>query len=166
VFRKKKKAIMPWRVREEPEKPAVKVYPDGREVCSDTADGKAEYDHRRRVMLERQGGVCCICGRPLKHSDASFEHEHCRGAGGAWRDDRTELPDGRWINGAACWTCNSAKGSALGHYNDAHNELLNLRNLSGNMEDDERQRENLGSRSAHEAQREEPRPQTGSQGMP
>lgn len=125
MWRKKKKSIMPWRVRKEPPKPAVKVYPDGREVCSDTPAGKAEYKRRTLAMLERQKGLCCICGRPLPPSEATFEHEHCRGAGGAWRDDRLELPGGRWINGACHWICNSIKGSTLGHYNDEHNKSLN-----------------------------------------
>ena len=41
-----------------------------------------------------------------------------RGLGGGFRDDRISLPDGKWLNGAMCWICNSIKGSSLGHYND------------------------------------------------
>ena len=128
---------MPWRVHEEPKKPAVKVYADGREVCSDTSEGKAEYKRRTLLMLTRQKFFCCLCHRPLLPGEATMDHEHCRGNGGAWRDDRTVLPDGRWINGAMCWICQGIKGSTLGHYNDEHNALLNLRNVSDNMVDDE-----------------------------
>jgi hypothetical protein len=37
--------------------------------------------------------------------------------GGGKRDDRTELPDGKWLNGAAHYECNQWKSSRLIRYN-------------------------------------------------
>jgi hypothetical protein len=97
--------------------PAVRIYPDGREVINLlTAEGKAEYRRRTLEMLERQDGRCCLCYQPLRKQDATFEHEAGRGMSGGHRDDRTVV-GGRWINGAACCTCNSRKGSRRGTYN-------------------------------------------------
>ena len=96
----------------------VRVYAGGRECCNMlTAAGKREYRRRVGVMLERQEGRCCLCYKPLSLEAATFEHEAGRGMGGGIRDDRTEWPDGTWINGAACWECNSAKGSKKIRYN-------------------------------------------------
>jgi hypothetical protein len=97
---------------------AVQVFAGGREVCNRmAAAGKKEYRRRVAVMLERQEGRCCLCYKPLRLELATFEHEHGRGMGGGIRDDRTQWPDGTWINGAACWECNAAKGSRRGTYN-------------------------------------------------
>jgi hypothetical protein len=103
--------------------------PDGREICrnhplSGTSEGRAEYKRRIALMLERQNGICCLavhlgcCPGPLVLSQATFEHETGRGMGGSRRDDRTELPNGKWINGAACWQGNQKKGGNRLKYND------------------------------------------------
>jgi hypothetical protein len=102
--------------------------PDGRQICRNhplagTSEGRAEYKRRITAMLERQNGICCLavhlncCAGPLSRKDASFEHEHGRGMGGLRRDDRIELPNGDWINGAACVNGNSLKGGNRLRYN-------------------------------------------------
>lgn len=58
-----------------------------------------------------------MCPGYLYEEDATFEHEYCRGGGK--RDDRTELPDGTWVNGAAHMACNYWKGSRHIGYNSA-----------------------------------------------
>lgn len=88
---------------------AVRVYPDGREVCQDSKAGWVEYNRRVKVMWERQDRRCCLCGKPLALRNATFEHQRRRGMGAAWRDDRIER-DGEPWNGAAHWVCNSEKG--------------------------------------------------------
>lgn len=62
---------------------AVRVYPDGREVCQDSKDGWIEYKRRVKVMLHRQGGRCCLCNKPLALGNATFEHQRRRGMGAA-----------------------------------------------------------------------------------
>lgn len=100
----------------EPE--TVRVTREGRELCNlMTAAGKAEYRRRILAMLQRQGGRCCLCLKMLKPERATFEHEAGRGMAGGHRDDRIVLPGGVWINGAACWRCNSLKGSRRISYN-------------------------------------------------
>jgi hypothetical protein len=115
--------------------PAVRVYPDGREVCEtrldhpEGADGRAEYKRRKKAMWERQKGICCLygflpqCPGKLLLKDCTFEHEDGRGAGGSKRDDRIELPDGTWINGVSHLLCNGAKGSKHIPFNRARNAL-------------------------------------------
>jgi hypothetical protein len=88
---------------------AVRVYPDGREVCVDSPAGWREYKRRVSVMLQRQNRKCCLCGRPLSLGNATFEHQRRRGMGAAWRDDRI-FKDGQDWNGAAHWSCNVEKG--------------------------------------------------------
>jgi hypothetical protein len=88
---------------------AVRVYRDGREVCQNSKAGWLEYNRRIKVMVQRQGHRCCLCGRPLSLGNATFEHQRRRGMGAAWRDDRIEK-DGLPWNGAAHWVCNSVKG--------------------------------------------------------
>jgi hypothetical protein len=90
---------------------AVMVRRDGRECCQNNKSGRAEYRWRTLEMLERQRGLCCLCGLPLKPADATFDHEHGRGMGGGKRDDRISLPDGTTQNGAAHGHCNFRKGS-------------------------------------------------------
>lgn len=89
---------------------AVIKYRDGREVCVDTAGGWREYKRRVKVMLQRQGGRCCLCGKPLALGNATFEHQRRRGMGAAWRNDRIEDSEGQPTNGAAHWTCNAERG--------------------------------------------------------
>jgi hypothetical protein len=88
---------------------SYRIYPDGREVCVDSPEGWREYKRRVKVMLQRQGGRCCLCNRPLALGNATFEHQRRRGIGAAWRDDRI-FKDGQEWNGAAHWVCNSEKG--------------------------------------------------------
>lgn len=104
----------------------IEVMPDGREILNKgTLAGRKEYRDRTMRMVERQHSRCCLeghipeCPGYLKHRDATFEHED--GRSGGRQDDRIELPDGRWINGAAHWICNQLKGSRRIPYNDAHN---------------------------------------------
>jgi len=88
---------------------AVRVYPGGREVCRDSKAGWLEYKRRVKLMWERQGRRCCLCGRPLALWNATFEHQRRRGIGAAWRDDRI-TKDGQDWNGAAHWVCNAGRG--------------------------------------------------------
>jgi len=88
---------------------AVRVYRDGREVCQDSSAGWREYKRRVEAMLLRQGGRCCLCGRPLSLANATFEHQRRRGMGAAWRDDRI-VKDGEDWNGVSHWVCNEVKG--------------------------------------------------------
>jgi hypothetical protein len=83
---------------------AVRVYPDGREVCQDSPAGWREYKRRVEAMLLRQGGRCCLCKKRLALGQATFEHQRRRGAGAAWRDDREDR------NGVSHWICNMEKG--------------------------------------------------------
>jgi len=96
---------------------AVRVYQDGREVCNlQTKAGRSEYAFRIWQMLLRQTHRCCLCGKWLRSEEATFEHQDGRGMGGGHRDDRIEV-DGKPINGAAHFWCNSAKGSRRMNYN-------------------------------------------------
>jgi hypothetical protein len=105
----------PKQVRRKPD--AVKVYPDGREVCAATPAGVKEYRDRTRKMWARQGHVCglqiselCVGKKWLSPGGATFDHEDGRGMGAARRDDRIEK-DGKPYNCAACGYCNAEKGS-------------------------------------------------------
>ena len=100
-------------------KPAVRVMPSGREVCDlKTKAGRDEYNRRIEEMLVRQNGKCCLqisekCRKKqgsLSKAVATFEHQVPRGHGGGSRDDRI-MKDGKPINGASCFDCNSAIGS-------------------------------------------------------
>lgn len=89
---------------------AVRLHPDGREVCQDSPAGWKEYSRRVEAMLVRQNWRCCLCGKRLGLRDATFEHQRRRGMGAAWRDDRIVNEDDSVRNGAAHWVCNSEKG--------------------------------------------------------
>lgn len=89
---------------------AVRVYPDGREVCQDSPAGYREYTRRVGVMVERQRFRCCLCNERLARTDATFEHQRRRGMGAAFRDDRIVDSEGTEVNGAAHWICNEGKG--------------------------------------------------------
>lgn len=85
-------------------------YPSGREVCKDEKPaGRNEYRGRTLAMVQRQGWICALCGATMGF-DASFDHEHGRGMGGAKRDDRIEI-EGQWQNAAVHIRCNTEKGS-------------------------------------------------------
>lgn len=96
---------------------AVRVYPDGREVCNLLCKAGV-YEYKRRIfqMWARQNERCCICHLPLQLDKATFEHQDGRGMDGAHRDDRIEK-NGHLYNGAAHWWCNRDKGSQRMTYN-------------------------------------------------
>jgi hypothetical protein len=107
-----------------PPKPAVKVYPSGREVCSKSKAGRDEYRRRVQTMWQRQGGrrglqiseYCKSVGGFMRLEESTFEHVD--GRGGGKRDDRIEK-DGKPYNLAACGICNFLKGSRkLEHLNN------------------------------------------------
>jgi hypothetical protein len=102
--------------------PALYIYQSGRQACrQDTPEGRWLYRVRTISMVWRQGRRCCLeawapgCPGALREADATFEHENGRTSGK--RDDRPELPDGTWINGAAHGICNSWKSSRRIPYN-------------------------------------------------
>ena len=89
---------------------AVRVYPDGRQVCQDNFAGRREYLRRLEIMLTRQNFRCCLCGERIRaKQDATFEHSRRRGMGSAFRDDRVYDAEGRMLNGAAHWVCNGER---------------------------------------------------------
>ena len=94
-----------------PEKDSITTYPDGREVCTETAAGKREYKARITEMWLRQEGVCPITGKWVDQNVAQFDHEAGRGSNGGHRDDRTLNDDGEWQNAAVSPEGNSIKGS-------------------------------------------------------
>jgi hypothetical protein len=106
-----------------PPRPAVRIFADGREVCTDTPQGWVEYVKRKKEMWIRQGKICCLagicptCPGKLNWADTSFDHEAGRGAGGSKRDDRIEV-DGKKINGCCHHWCNAWKASRVIHYNE------------------------------------------------
>ena len=107
----------PGQIRKQ--RPAVKVFAGGREVCDMTTKaGRDEYRNRVRIMWERQGRKCGLMITPqckakngrLSIDEATFDHETVRGMGSAKRDDRIEI-DGRDVSRAVCAFCNCHRGS-------------------------------------------------------
>jgi len=88
---------------------AVRLYPDGREVCCDTRKGKVEYSARVAAMALRQHGVCGLGPHLLRN--ATFGHDKGRGMDSAHRDDRIVDENGEPMNHAECMQCNLQKGS-------------------------------------------------------
>ena len=99
---------------------AFQKYPCGREVCSNTTAGKAEYARRRQAMVELQGGACAICHHPFGEGAfrATYDHAVPRGHGGGFRDDRIDFPNGDPRNAAVHEVCNGLKGSRRYHWID------------------------------------------------
>ena len=102
------------------QRPAVKVFRDGRECCDLTIKaGKEEYFGRVTKMLSDQKGKCglqitpqcrAVNGR-LSREFAQFGHPKSRKFGGGARDDRLEI-DGKPSGAMAlCPWCNAAQGS-------------------------------------------------------
>jgi hypothetical protein len=89
---------------------AVRVYPNGREVCQDNPAGRREYARRLQVMLQRQNFRCGLCRGRLTLAAATFHHDPKRKMGAAFRDDRITDENGEERNSAAHWVCNSRKG--------------------------------------------------------
>ena len=111
------------------QKPAAfRTMPDGREICSSTSAGKAEYRTRTIEMQNRQNNRCALCGFSFHSNDVvTFDHEHGRGMGGGKRDDRILIEihmevDGFDItaikrqNAAVHYRCNAEKGSRKVEY--------------------------------------------------
>jgi hypothetical protein len=104
---------------------AFRTFAGDREVCNLTCKaGRDEYERRKRVMWERQGKTCCICGLKLRWAEAQFEHQEGRGFNGGHRDDRIwklNVDTGKMepYNGVAHPMCNSRKGSQRTAYIDA-----------------------------------------------
>jgi hypothetical protein len=101
-------------------KSAVRIMKDGREICDHlTKAGRDEYKRRVRVMWERQGRKCGLQISPqckarsgrLLIDEAQFDHEICRGMGGAKRTDAIVDKDGRPVSRAVCCWCNCLRGS-------------------------------------------------------
>jgi 5-methylcytosine-specific restriction endonuclease McrA len=86
-------------------KPAVKIFPDGREVCQDSAAGKREYYRRADEVWERYGKCCWLCGKSLDRGAMAVDHIRPKGTNSAWRDDRA------FNIAPACYPCNSRRGS-------------------------------------------------------
>jgi hypothetical protein len=85
---------------------AVRVYPDGREVCQENATGRREYLRRVETMVQRQNFRCPACKRKLSLFQATFDHFPVkRGMGAAFRDDRIRDENGEWMNRAVHWMC-------------------------------------------------------------
>lgn len=92
----------------------VRTYPDGREECIATVEGKQEYDRRRDEMAKRQRGICPCCYRPLGN-DVTFDHQAGRTSGR--KDERLWTPDGSaWMNAAVHLGCNGKMGSVRHHW--------------------------------------------------
>jgi hypothetical protein len=89
---------------------AVRLYPDGREVCQDNPVGRTEYARRVQVMVQRQNYRCSLCPGRLTPAGATCEHERRRGIGAAFRDDRILDSKDEWMNSAAHWKCNVERG--------------------------------------------------------
>lgn len=56
------------------------------------------------AILEKQGGVCAICGKCPSSGRFNVDHQHV-GPGGHWK----KLPPHRRrerVRGLLCWTCN------------------------------------------------------------
>jgi len=100
--------------------PSFRTMADGREICSNTPSGYAEYCRRKYIMLERQNFKCASQISPLCETRGNlgtlrpelttFGHVDGRGMGGAKRDDRIEK-NGKPYNEAQCWWCNDLLGS-------------------------------------------------------
>ena len=93
---------------------ALTIYPDGREVCNDTAEGLELYARRRIDMARRQGWKCAISGQMMcvdqgYWNSVSFDHQN--GRGGGKRDDRIWDKNGNPMNAAVCYGSNIVKGS-------------------------------------------------------
>ena len=85
---------------------AVRVYPDGRQVCMENPAGRREYLRRVQSMVQRQNFRCEACQRKLSLFQATFDHWPMkRRLGSAFRDDRILDSEGEWINRAVHWAC-------------------------------------------------------------
>ena len=65
---------------------------------------KVQKSHVKSSIIEKTGGVCAVCGRPLVHSKVTIEHYIPKYHGGT-DDERNLLP--------LCKNCNKRKGSRM-----------------------------------------------------
>ena len=65
---------------------------------------KVQKAHVKSIKLEKTGGVCAVCGRPLVQSKVTIEHYIPKYHGGT-DDERNLLP--------LCKSCNKSKGSRI-----------------------------------------------------
>ena len=65
---------------------------------------KIQKSHTKNSILEKTGGVCAVCGRPLVHSKVTIDHYIPKYHGGT-DDERNLLP--------LCKNCNKRKGSSM-----------------------------------------------------
>ena len=65
---------------------------------------KVQKAHVKSIILEKTGGVCAVCGRPLVQSKVTVEHYIPKYHGGT-DDERNLLP--------LCKNCNKSKGSRI-----------------------------------------------------
>lgn len=91
---------------------------DGREICSEHAAGKREYERRKKIMWMRQLERCATCREHTAFEEGQFGHGRSRGFGGGFRDDRIWDQDGRPMNAFLCGKCNSAQGSRKYEWRD------------------------------------------------
>lgn len=84
-------------------------FPDGKQICSNTPKGRAEYRNRTLAMAERQGWICRWCAKPMFEGDVTFDHDNGRTKGN--QDDRIEV-DGVPHNAAVHGSCNCERGSS------------------------------------------------------
>lgn len=83
----------------------------GREKCLRNKAGVKEYVSRRTQMVDRQHGLCAICGEWMSVP----QFDHAAGRHPSRRDERILKPDGKtWQNAALDSKCNGIKGSR--HY--------------------------------------------------
>ena len=85
-------------------KGAVRIV-GGREICSTSPAGRAEYQRRRELRWDLDRGICCLCGCFVPLDQATIEHPNGRGMGGSKRDDSVQAIR------IAHWFGNNAKGS-------------------------------------------------------
>lgn len=91
----------------------VRIFPDGREVCLNNAEGKRLYQRRKKAMYDRQSGLCSLCGTWMRLEEATFQHGVPRGMGAGFRDDRIDVQtgEGEYVNSVAHGSCNGQQGS-------------------------------------------------------
>lgn len=65
---------------------------------------KIQKSQIKRRILEKTGGVCAVCGRPLEYEKVTIEHYIPKYHGGT-DDERNLLP--------LCKNCNKSKGSRI-----------------------------------------------------
>lgn len=65
---------------------------------------KLQKSQTKNRILEKTGGVCAVCGRPLVHEKVTIEHYIPKYHGGT-DDERNLLP--------LCKNCNKSKGSRI-----------------------------------------------------